>query len=76
MRIKFILTNVQVKWYYNDYSNGGGDERRPYVNVASTTSRGRATEIRSSSAGLRVESISLVCPLLITALIRRVILVY
>ena len=68
---------MQVKWYYNDYSNGGGDERRPYVNVASTTSRGRATEIRSSSsAGLRVESISLACPLLITALIRRVMLVY
>lgn len=64
-----------MRWYYNDYSSGGSDDtRRPYV--ASTTSRGRATEIGSSgSAKSKVESMSLVCPLLIAALVRRVMLV-
>ena len=63
-----------MRWYYNDYSSGGSDDtRRPYV--ASTTSRGRATEIASSSAKFKVESMPLVCPLLIAALVRRVMLV-
>ena len=70
---------AQVRWYYNDYNSGGGDEdaRRPYVaSTASTTSRGRATEMGSSSAAFRAEgSMALVCPLLIAALVRRVMLV-
>ena len=69
---------VQVRWYYNEYSSGigGDDERRPFV-ASTTTSRGRATEIGSggSSSAFRTESASLVCPLLIAALVRRVMLV-
>ena len=65
-----------MRWYYNDYSGDGGgdDERRPFV-ASTTTSRGRATEIGSSSSAFRTESASLVCPLLIAALVRRVMLV-
>ena len=66
-----------MRWYYNDYSGDGGgdDERRPFV-ASTTTSRGRATEIgSSSSSAFRTESASLVCPLLIAALVRRVMLV-
>ena len=63
---------LQVRWYYNDYSSGGGgEERRPFV-ASTTTSRGRATEISSSSAFKMTEGgISLALPLLITALVRR-----
>ena len=65
---------LQVRWYYNDYSSGGGggEERRPFVASTKTTSRGRATEISSSAFKMTEGGISLALPLLITALVRRV----
>ena len=62
-----------MRWYYNDYSSGGGgEERRPFVASTKTTSRGRATEISSSAFKMTEGGISLALPLLITALVRRV----
>ena len=67
------LETLQVRWYYNDYSSGGGgEERRPFV-ASTTTSRGRATEISSSAFKMTEGGISLALPLLITALVRRVV---
>ena len=67
---------LQVRWYYNDYSSGGGgEERRPFVASTTTkTSRGRATEISSSAFKMTEGGISLVLPVLVAALVRRVML--